>query len=340
MAQGRITITDVARGAGVSIATVSRVIAGRGSVSPELAERVREAAERLGYRPSPMARGLATGTTGMVGVLVPQLGSPYFQELVKAIGASARQDGYHMLVLESDDRAEEEADLAASLYNSVDGMILCSPRMSEEDLGCLAENRPRLLCLNRLPSGPAPAALAHDIAGSMLRMCQGVRRLGHQRVAFLSGRPDSWANRERWRAMEQAGALGLDPVFVQAGPTIDEGYRATDAALAAGPTVLMATSDPTAMGVLTRLRELGRRVPADVSVTGYGDIIFAHHACPPLTTVRVHRYELGAQAWTMMQSLISGGPILDRPSVRPGEIVMRESLGALLTGDVSPPTTP
>ena len=327
MAHGRVTITDVAREAGVSIATVSRVIAGRGSVSPALAERVRQTAERLGYRPSPLARSLATGETGMVGVLVPQLASPYFAELVKAIGASARDDGYHMLVLECDDRPQDEAELAASLYTRVDGMILCSPRMPEGDLERLAVGRPRLLCLNRIPSGAAPLAIAHGIADSMLRMCELLRDLGHRRLAFLSGRPDSWANCERWRAIERAAALGLDPTYVPAGPGIDEGYRATDVALAAEPTALVATSDPAALGALSRLRELGRRVPEDISVTGYGDINFAHHANPPLTTVRVHRLELGAQAWSMMRSLIAGEPVADRPPVRPGEVVVRASTG-------------
>jgi len=327
LAHGRVTITDVAREAGVSIATVSRVIAGRGSVSLQLAERVRLAADRLGYRPSPLARGLATGETGMVGVLVPQLSSPYFQELIKAIGASARQDGYHMLVLESDDRAQDEAELAASLYNQVDGIILCSPRMPEDDLQRMAESRPRLLCLNRYPVGDRPPAIAHGIADSMLRMCELLRGLGHRRAAFLSGHPDSWANRERWRAMEGAAALGLEPIHVPAGPTVDDGYRATDTAMATEPTALVATSDPAALGALTRLRELGRRVPEDVSVTGYGDIVFAHHACPPLTTIRVHRPELGAQAWSMMRSLLADEPVRDRPPVRPGEVVVRASTG-------------
>jgi len=206
-------------------------------------------------------------------------------------------------------------------------MILCSPRMPESDLERLAVGRPRLLCLNRIPAAAAPLALAHGIADSMLRMCELLRDLGHRRVAFLSGRLDSWANCERWRAIERAAALGLDPTYVQAGPSIDDGYRATDTALIAEPTALVATSDPAALGALTRLRELGRRVPDDISVTGYGDIVFAHHACPPLTTIRVHRLELGAQAWSMMRSLIAGEPVADRPPVRPGEVVVRASTG-------------
>ena len=327
MAQGRVTITDVAREAGVSIATVSRVMGDRASVSPELTDRVRAVAERLSYRPSPMARGLATGETGMVGVLVPQLNSSYFHELIKAIGVGAGQCGYHMLVLESDDRPEAEAELAASLYAHVDGVILCSPRMPEDDLQRLSADRPRLLCVNRLPTGASPAGIAHDIYESMLQICRLVHRLGHRRVAFLAGDRQSWASIQRWRAVEDAASLGLDPVRVQAGTALREGYAAVDAALAHGPTALLATSDPTAIGALARLRELGRRVPENISVTGFGDILHSRYTCPPLTTVNVHRFDLGAHAWEMMRALMAGEAVEIGTPLVPGEVVVRASTG-------------
>ncbi len=326
MAHGKVTITDVAREARVSIATVSRVMGDRASVSPELTERVRAVAERLGYRPNLLARGLATGETGMVGVLVPQLRSPYFHEVIKAIGVGAGQEGYRMLVLESDDRAGAEAELAASLYAHVDGVVLCSPRMREDDLALLAVGRPRLLCVNRLPAGPSPAALAHDIHGSMLQICRLVHGLGHRRVAFLAGDPQSWATGQRWRAVQEAAAFGLDPVRVAAGTALHDGYAAVDAALAYEPTALLATSDPTALGAMARLRELDLRVPEDISVTGFGDIPYARYANPPLTTVRVQRFDLGARAWAMMRSLMAGEPAMAAPLL-PGELVVRATTG-------------
>ncbi len=134
MAHRKVTISDVARDAGVSIATVSRVMQGKQSVSADLASRVQTVALRLGYRPSPMARGLATGETGMVGVLVPELDNPHFHEVIKAIGTGAGQDGYRVLILESEGRSADEPDLAASLYDHADGVFLCSPRMPDERL--------------------------------------------------------------------------------------------------------------------------------------------------------------------------------------------------------------
>lgn len=327
MAHRKVTITDVAREAGVSIATVSRVMQGRPSVSADLTRRVRAVADDLGYRPNPMARSLATGETGMVGVLVPQLANPYFHEVIKAIGAGAGQDGYRMLVLESDDRVADEPDLAATLYGHADGVILCSPRMPDQELEQLAADRPRLLCVSRIPAGTRPAAVAYDPFSPMVEICGLLGRLGHRRVVYLAGSPNSWVNGERWRAVQQSTSFGLEPFQVRAGLTIDEGYAATDAALELEPTALIAANDLCAVGALTRLRELGRRVPDDVSLTGFDDIPFSKHTAPPLTTARVPRLEMGVRVWTMMRSILAGEVVPANQLLTTTEVLVRASTG-------------
>jgi LacI family transcriptional regulator len=327
VAHRKVTISDVAREAGVSIATVSRVMQGKQSVSADLAGRVQAVALGLGYRPSPVARGLATGETGMVGVLVPQLANPYFHEVIKAIGAGAEHDGYRMLILESDERAADEPDLAASLYAHADGVILCSPRMSDESLHTLSADRPRMLCVNRIPAGVGLPALAYDSYSPMLEICGLLERLGHRRVVYLAGPEESWVNGERWRAVENSGAFGLEPVRVQAGYTIDEGYAATDAALQHDPSALVASNDLCAVGVLTRLRELGLRVPEDLSLTGFDDIPFSRHTLPPLTTARIPRQALGERAWALMRSILAGKAVPPGQPLMPAEIVVRASTG-------------
>lgn len=331
MAHRKVTISDVAREAGVSIATVSRVMQGKQSVSADLAGRVQTVARGLGYRPSPVARGLATGETGMVGVLVPQLANPYFHEVIKAIGAGAEQDGYRMLILESDERAADEPDLAASLYAHADGVILCSPRMSDESLHALSADRSRMLCVNRIPAGVGLPAVAYDSYSPMLEICGLLERLGHRRVVYLAGPEESWVNGERWRAVENSAAFGLEPVKVQAGYTIDEGYAATDAALQHDPSALIASNDLCAVGVLTRLRELGLRVPEDLSLTGFDDIPFARHTLPPLTTARIPRQALGERAWALMRSILAGKPVPPGQPLMPAEIVVRASTGPART---------
>ena len=326
MASGKVTISEVAREAGFSIATVSRVMQGRPSVSPDLARRVQEVARHLGYRPNPMARGLATGSTGMVGILVPQLSNPYFHELFKAIGTGAGQDGYRMLVLESDDRVADEPDLAVSLYDRADGVILCSPRMADDDLARVADGRPRLLCVHRIPAGGHPAGVACDMFTPMLDICRLLADLGHRRAVYFAGAPHSWVNAERWRAVEHAAGLGLEPLRVEAGSTIDAGYDATDAALTLAPTALIAANDLCAIGVLTRLRELGLRVPHDVSVVGFDDIPFSRHTLPALTTARVPRREMGERVWDMMRSVLAGEAPPSQVLAN-AEVVVRDSTG-------------
>ena len=218
MGSGKITISEVAREAGVSIATVSRVMQGRPSVAPELAQRVQEVARRLGYRPSPMARGLATGSTGMVGILVPQLSNPYFHELIKAIGLGAGQDGYRMLVLESDERVADEPDLAASLYAHADGVILCSPRMSDESLAALAVGRPHMLCVNRIPPGRgAVRGGLRQLLAPCSRSAGCSPMLGHRRVVYLAGVPALLGERRALAGGAGRPSLGLEPIRVQSG---------------------------------------------------------------------------------------------------------------------------
>jgi LacI family transcriptional regulator, repressor for deo operon, udp, cdd, tsx, nupC, and nupG len=329
-----ITISDVAREAEVSIATVSRVMHGKVAVSPALTARVRAVAQSLGYRPSPVARGLATGETGMVGVLVPELDNPHNHEVVKAIGAGAGQDGYRMLILESEGRAADEPDLAASLYDHADGVILCSPRMPDECLRQLASGRPRLLCVNRIPATAGVPFVAFDSFSSMLEICRLLGGLGHQRVAYLSGPVDSWPNGERWRAVVHAAAFGLEPTRIPAGDTIDAGYRAVDEALQSGATALLAANDLCAIGALTRLREKGVRVPEDVSLTGFDDIPLARHTQPTLTTARIPRPQLGMQAWRLMQSTLAGEPLLPGPPVLATEVIVRDSTGPRRPGGI------
>jgi LacI family repressor for deo operon, udp, cdd, tsx, nupC, and nupG len=327
MIERRPTISDVAREAGVSIATVSRVMRQKESVTPALADRVREAAERLGYRPSPVARGLALGESRMVGVFVPQLSNPYFHLTLKAIGAGTTGDGYRLLVQESNDVIEDEVEVIDTLYRHADGVIVLSPRMPDERLRALAADRPRLVCVGRIPVGIGIPSIAVDSYSAMLEMAGLLARLGHRKVAFIAGPHESWYNIERWRAVQQAAAFGLESVRVPGGYTVEQGYASTDEALEHEPTAIMASNDLSAVGVLSRLRELGIAVPGEISVTGFDDIPFAGHLDPTLTTARSPQDRLGALAWDLLRSLIDGEPpALDQPLLE-AEVVVRNSTG-------------
>jgi len=329
-----VTISSVAEASGVSVATVSRVMNGSPTVAPQLAERVRESAARLGYRPNASAQGLARGRTGMIGVLLPDLANPYFHEVMKGLTAEAVADGYHTLVAASDEVAEEEMGLAHELLRQTDGLVLCSSRMPRGDLMEVLDAGRPVVSVNRQVSGLALPAVTVDSRRGMLAVCGQLARQGHQRVTYLSGPGLSWSNRERRRALSESTAFGLTPSTVACGSTMDDGYRATDAALEHHPTAIIAFNDIVAFGALARLRECGIAVPDEVSIAGFDDIAFAAYASPALTTVRNPKEQLGRHAWRMLVRLLNGERGLE-PQVLVPELVVRDS-----TGPASQPATP
>ncbi|MDQ3029256.1 MAG: LacI family transcriptional regulator, partial [Actinomycetota bacterium] len=321
-----VTISSVAEASGVSVATVSRVMNDSPTVAPQLAERVRESAARLGYRPNASAQGLARGRTGMIGVLLPDLANPYFHEVMKGLTAEAVADGYHTLVAASDEVAEEEMGLAHELLRQTDGLVLCSSRMPRGDLMEVLDAGRPVVSVNRQVSGLALPAVTVDSRRGMLAVCGQLARQGHQRVTYLSGPELSWSNRERCRALSESTAFGLTPSTVACGSTMDDGYCATDAALEHHPTAIIAFNDIVAFGALARLRECGIAVPDEVSIAGFDDIAFAAYASPALTTVRNPKEQLGRHAWRMLVRLLNGERGLE-PQVLVPELVVRGSTG-------------
>jgi LacI family repressor for deo operon, udp, cdd, tsx, nupC, and nupG len=319
----RATIQEVAARAGVSIATVSRVMSGSTKVREELAARVRAAADEFGYRPSFAARSLATGATQMVGMVVPNLANPYFYEVIKSINLAAVEAGYQIAVGDANEDAEQELELCRSFMDKLDGLLLMSPRMSTRAMRTLTRETPNLVLLNRVVPEVGAPTVAIDSHGSMLELCGHLLSLGHRRVVYLAGPADSWSNVERWRAVRNARAFGLEAEEVPAGGTIEAGYRTVEQALEQNATAIICHNDLVAFGALSRLQELGVRVPADVSLTGFDDIPFASYASPALTTVRSHG-DLGAEGWRVMRQVMRTEPP-DEMTLLPAGLVVRAS---------------
>jgi DNA-binding LacI/PurR family transcriptional regulator len=312
-AAGRVTIQQVAEAAGVSIATVSRAMRRSGTVRPDLAGRVLRAAEDLGYQPSAAAQGLATGVTGMVGVIVPSLANPYFYDIIKAMNDAASIDGYRMLIADAGEDPGEEVALARGFERQVDATVLVSPRMPESALHALGGRSHPVVLVNRAEIGVGLPSVAVDNRAAMFALAGHLATLGHRRVAYLAGPSASWQQGERWRALEQASAFGLEVSDVPAGASIADGYAATDAALELRPTAIMCFDDLVAFGALSRLRDLGVEVPGAVSLTGFDDIELARFARPPLTTAVSPQREIGRHAWRLARRLLAG----ERPSPEP-----------------------
>lgn len=321
------TIRDVARAAGVSPSTVSRALSMSELVSAETRERVRHAAARLDYQPNRAARGLITGRTGNLGLIVPDLANPFFPSIVKGIQARARQLDYAVFLADSDEDTDAEPRLVRALAKQVDGMVLCSPRMSETDLLSISGATTLVLVNRRVGDHPA---VTLDNAGGMRQAVAHLQALRHVRIAWVGGPRDSWSNRERRRALRLATAAA-EMELVDVGnfaPQFEGGVAAADLVLASGVTAVIAYNDLVALGLISRMRTRGVTVPAEISVVGTDDIPLSGMSSPALTTVALPKEQSGRHAVDLLIALLEGtdGGAPPRREL-PTQLLVRASTG-------------
>jgi len=302
----RVTIADVAARAGVSLSTVSRALNGNPTVDPALAERVKDAAAALDYTASPVARSLVLGRTQTVAVVVPDLGNPTFQAILRGLSRAAAADDYHVLVADSAESVDEERVLAATTRRRTDGVILCAPRLPQDELDRLVGGLRPVVLINR-SAGEAPSVRA-DYRSALTAELDHLHDLGHRRIVYLAGAPRSVANAARLAAIAEfvAGHPDTEVTEIPCGVDFESGAAAGAAVLASGATAALAFNDLVAMGLLSAVQESGCRVPGDLSIIGFDDIPFARYTTPPLTTAAVPAGELGVQAWARMRELLEG----------------------------------
>lgn len=323
---GKITIQSVADLAGVSIATVSRVLSGNENVREDFAVKVREAALKLHYTPSASAQGLAKGRSFTVGILIPDLSNPYFPDVVKGIHNLSTLSNYRLLIADSDGNPEDELSIIKDMLRHVDGIILISPRMSVNDLKSLENVANPVVLINRMEPGVGLPSVGVDNFSAMSELIGHLSSLGHKQIAFLSGPKESWQQRERSRAVLHASNFGIIVEEVPTGGNISAGARALDIAMASKATAAICFNDLVALGVLSRAAELGIRVPEDLSVTGFDDIEFSSFSNPPLTTIRSPQVALGEAAWRILEGELSGKRGNHQP-LMVAEVVIRNSTG-------------
>ena len=302
----RIGIADVAEKAGVSHATVSRVMNGNAAVDPGIAARVRAAASELKYQPNPVGRSLALGKTDTIGIVVPDLANPTFQAILRGLSIAASQDGYRVLIADSSEVTSEEAILAGEARRRCDGVVLCAPRMGDAELEELAPTLHPLVLINRTTVATNTPSLSVDYGQGIQELAQHLVGLGHRRLAYLSGPEHSASNRQRLVGLEKFRKEHpeIELQMLHGGSNFDSGHESTEAIIASGATGILAFNDLVAMGLLSGLHEHGLRVPEDISVTGFDDIPFAKYTTPPLTTAAVPINELGSLAWRRMREQI------------------------------------
>lgn len=309
-AKSGVTIGEVARAAGVSRATVSRVMNGRSTVAPDIAERVREVAESLNYRPSNVARSLSIGRTNSVALVVPDLGNPLFQQVLRGLMAAADEGGCRVLVAETAEDALAEPEIAHEARLRCDALILAAPRMAEDELiELLPLVRPAVLINRRLPGAEVPG-LWVDYADGMRAIVAHLVELGHRRLVYVEGPDGSSSGAARTTALKDAVRKypGLNVSTLPGGSTVAHGYAVADQVLATRATAAITFNDLVAFGLLARLNESGVAVPGDISVAGFDDIELARYATPSLTTAAVPQAELGRAAWHILRDVLGAEP--------------------------------
>jgi len=330
----RITIRDVAREAGVSVATVSRVFNDSGPVGEETRQRILSIATRLRYTPDGAARSLITRRTNTLGVLLPDLYGEFFSEVIRGIDPTAQRSGYHILVSRAhNDKREIEAAMRA-MRGRVDGLVVMSPDI---DAAALVANLPDdcpVVLLNCVVEGTDYDSLNIDNFGGAYAMVTHLLGRGHERIAFIAGHERNHDAAERLRgyraALRNARAESKKEWERTGDFTESSGYRAASeiAALSPRPTAIFAANDSMAIGALSALREADLRVPQDVAVAGFDDIPMARYMSPPLTSVHVAIGELGERATrTLLHAIEEKNQHAKVQDTLPTTLVIRQSCG-------------
>ncbi|MFC5003974.1 LacI family DNA-binding transcriptional regulator [Dactylosporangium cerinum] len=322
-----VTIKDVARVAGVSPSTVSRALTTPALVQAETRARVERAAAELGYQPNRAARGLITGRTGNIGLIVPDLTNPFFPGVVKGVQSRARESDFSVFLADTDEDPSAEAGLVRALSKQVDGIVLCSPRMTEEDLRSVIGETPVVMLNRRV--GQIPAITIDNIDGIRQAVAH-LAALGHRRIGYVAGPRLSWSNRERARALRTTtNAAGIDLVEIgNFAPQFAGGVAAADLVLAAGVTAVIAYNDLVALGLLNWFATRGVKVPEAISVMGFDDIVLSQMVSPSLTTVAQPQEQIGRAGVDMLLQLLEDP---DRAAAArrelPSQLMVRHSTG-------------
>jgi LacI family transcriptional regulator len=329
-----VRLKDIARHAGVSVMTVSKALRDAPDVSTATKARIKSLAHQFGYVPDSSAQGLRTKTTKLFGLIIPSITNPVFARTIFAIEERAHELGYDILLAHSLNKPErEEVCIRRMLSRRVDGLFIAPVYRFEAEARIYRE-----IVVRKTPTvllGP-PAAFCKSFPGieieellASYNATQHLLKLGHKRIAYLTGPPTApWAH-ERFngyrRALREAGLEVDDRLVFQAGTTIEDGTKAALQMLneSCAATAVQAVNDLVAIGCAEALLSQGLKIPEDISLVGFGNILIAEFFRVPLTTVRQPKFRLGVAAAETMMHLIRGEKI--EPKRLTAELVERKS---------------
>jgi len=333
-------VYEVAELAGVSIATVSRVLRGSAPVATPTRERVLAAADELAWRPSRLARAFAVQSHGAVGIVFPDLAGPYFSRVISGFEHEAAERRSAALILGTHERANAE-ELVIDLADRVDGLVVMGRTVSDDVVSTLARQEIPVVLLARHSVGGVPAVRTDNL-GAADALTRHLLEHGRRRIVFVGDPGRSPDVSERWRgvrrALRRAGSSASGTLAPCDGFDVDHGYKAGLELFADGAPfdAVMCANDEVAVGVIRAADASAVAVPNDIAVTGWDDTLMASRQHPTVTTVRQPMRELGARAAALLFARIAGESV--EPEVLRTTLVVKESCGCAPPNETEPGT--
>lgn len=330
-----VTIKDIARSLCISVSTVSRALTDDKNIRKETRDMVVEEAKRLGYKRNPVAMNLKMGRTNTIGVIVPEMHTPYAATVINGIQEVLYKKNQKVMIAESDENPDRELENLKMMEQfMVDGLIvsLCSYQKNIEVYRKMSEDGMAIVFYDRIPHGlDMPQVLVDDNVDSYF-MVEHLIRLGRKRIAYLQGPDDIYNSYERGRgyreAMEKFGLY--DPqLIVKTGMTFKDGAAAIDQLLNKGVDfdAVFAFTDTLAIGAQNRLRALGKRVPEDILVAGFSGTELSTIVSPQITTMEPPLEEMGRKAAELVMEKINNPEMENKKVVLKTSMKCRESTG-------------
>ncbi|VVM37551.1 HTH-type transcriptional repressor CytR [Pseudomonas fluorescens] len=332
-------IREVARLAGVSVATVSRTLKSPERVLPQTRDKVNAAVEKAGYRPNLMAVQFRSRRTGNLVILVPAIANTFFARVISGAQQAAQFAGYRLLLCDTQGREEIEREFAELVYaHQADGVIQLRAYDPFEAPFPSADTPPIVNACEVIQDGRHPT-ISLDNRAAARAMTEHLIELGHRRIGLIKGPKSSPLTRERVAGYQdalRAAGIAVDKTLVCHGDfTLQAGQdgAAEMLALSARPSALFCENDEMAIGALKRIKQMGLRVPEDISLVGFDDIPFAQYCDPPLTTIAQPAENFGRKAVEMLIALIEKKPLEQRHVILPFELTLRNSTAAVKARD-------
>lgn len=335
----KLTLEDVGRLAGVSRATVSRVVNNTSNVDPELRERVEKVIEETGYLPNVVARSLASNRSNILGLIIPSVAQtlftdPYFPALIQGISQACNANDYTLSLFVFHSPQEETRVFRRALGSGLlDGLIVTTNRIEDPFIGELLDRKLPFVYVGRPPDTKRINYVDVDNVVGVLLAVKHLIRLGHQRIAHIGAPLDTTVGIDRRQGYERAlteAGLPIEKSLMAFGNfSQDSGYTAMRQVLKSHPDAAFIASDTMAIGAMQAIHEAGLRIPEDIAVVGFDDLLPAMNSTPTLTTVRQFVPRTGAIAAETLIDIIDVGPGPPRHIILPTELVIRASCGAM-----------